>query len=74
MIKMVESEYDRGFEDALDLVSYYVKKYEDKLPKEFVLSIKEIVQNVKDKKIEALKKDLYLVDDDVPVKEKKAKK
>ena len=61
---MVEVEYDRGFENALDLVSYYVKKYEDKLPKEFVLSIKEIVQNFKDKKIKALKKELYLVDDE----------
>ena len=70
---MVENEYDRGFENAQDLVSHYVKKYEDKLPKEFVLSIKEIVQNFKDKKIEALKKDLYLVDDEAPVK-KKAKK
>ena len=70
---MVENEYDRGFENALDLVSYYIKKYDDKLPKEFVLSIKEIVQNFKDKKIEALKKELYLVDDEAPVK-KKAKK
>ncbi len=70
---MVEDEYNRGFENALDLVSYYVKKYEDKLPKEFVLSIKEIVQNFKDKKIEALKKDLYLVDDEAPVKKKSKK-
>lgn len=75
MIKMLEEdEYNRGFEDALDLVNDYMQKYEDKLPKEFVISIREIIQETKDRKIEALKKDLSLVGDDISVKEKKPKK
>jgi len=75
MIKMSEEdEYNHGFEDALDLVFHYMQKYEDKLPKEFVISIREIIQETKDRKIEALKQDLSLVGDDISIKEKKTKK
>ena len=69
-----EDEYDHGFEDALDLVNSYIEKYKDKLPEQFVLAIKEIIQETKDKKIAALKKDLCLTDSEISVKEKKPKK
>ncbi len=53
-------EYSRGFEDALDLVNSYIEKYKEKIPQEFVLQIKEIVQNARDKKVANLKKELLL--------------
>lgn len=60
------NEYQRGIEDALDLVYdrilRYEEKHKDKLPKDFVLSIKEIIQNVKDSKIVKLERELLLVD------------
>ena len=69
-----KDEYDHGFEDALDLVNSYVEKYKEKLPEQFMLAIKEIVQETKDRKIAALKKDLSLTDGKIHVKEKKNKK
>jgi len=69
-----EDKYNHGFEDALDLVNSYVERYKDKLPEQFVLSIKEIIQETKDKKIAALKKDLCLTGSKISVKEKKTKK
>lgn len=69
------NEYDRGFEDALALVYDYMQKYKDKLPEKFVLSIKEIIQNARDKRIAELKKDLSLIDDeDLSAKDKKIKR
>ena len=68
-------EYDRGFEDALALVNDYMQKCKDKLPEKFVLSVKEIIQNARDKRIAELKKDLSLIDDeDLPAKDKKTKR
>lgn len=63
---MVEDKYNFIFADALDLVNSHMQKCKDKFPKEFVLQIKKIVQNFKDKKIGALKKELCLVDNEVP--------
>ncbi len=69
------NEYDRGFEDALALVHDYMQKYKDNLPENFVLSIKEIIQNAKDKKIADLKKEFNLIDAEVlPAKDKKTNK
>ena len=66
------NEYDRGFEDALALVYDYMQKYKDKLPEKFVLSIKEIIQNARDKRIAELKKEFSLIDDEAPpTKDKK---
>lgn len=68
------NEYDRGFEDALDLVNDYMQKYMDKLPEKFVLQIKEVIQEAKDKRIASIKQELHLSDDEIPVKDKKSKK
>ncbi len=64
------NEYDRGFEDALDLVHDYIQRYKGKLPEDFVLSIKEIIQNVRDRRIAELKKELSLIDEDLPANNK----
>ena len=66
VIKMVEYEYNRIFEDTLDLVNSHMQKCKDNGPRRFVLQIKKIVQNFKDKRIGALKKELCLVDNEVP--------
>ncbi len=68
-------EYSRGFEDALDLVNDYMERCKDKLPEKFVLQIKEIIQEAKDKKIAELKKDFLLTNGEISaVKDKKDKK
>jgi len=65
-------EYSRGFEDALTLVDYYMQKYEGKLPEKFVLQIKEVIQEARDKRILELKKELSLTDSEIYVEGKKA--
>lgn len=68
------NEYSRGFEDALTLVDDYMQKYMDKLPEKFVLQIKEIIQEARDKRILELKKEFSLTDSEISVEGKKAKK
>ena len=67
-------EYSRGFEDALDLVNDYMRKYEGKIPEKFVLQIKEIIQEARDKRIASIKQEFLLSDDEIPVKDKKSRK
>ena len=67
-------EYSRGFEDALDLVNDYMQKYKGKLPEKFVLQIKEIIQEARDKRIASIKQEFLLSDDEIPVKDKKSRK
>jgi len=67
-------EYSRGFEDALTLVDDYMQEYMDKLPEKFVLRIKEIIQEARDKRILALKKEFSLTDSEIHVEGKKTKR
>ena len=67
-------EYHRGFEDALTLVDDYMQKYMDKLPEKFVLQIKEVIQEARDKRILELKKEFSLTDSEILVERKKTKK
>jgi len=67
-------EYSRGFEDALTLVDYYMQKYKDKLPEKFVLQIREVIQEARDKRILELKKEFSLTDSEIFVEGKKNKK
>jgi len=67
-------EYSRGFEDALDLVNDYMERCKDKLPEKFVLRIKEIIQEARDKRILELKKEFSLTDSEISVEKKKTKK
>jgi len=64
-------EYSRGFEDALTLVDDYMQKYMDKLPEKFVLLIKEVIQEARDKRILELKKEFSLTDSEISVERKK---
>jgi hypothetical protein len=67
-------EYARGFEDALDLVNDYMERCRDKLPEKFVLQIKEVIQEARDKRILELKKEFSLTDSEIHVEGKKTKR
>ena len=64
-------EYDNGFRDALDLVNDYMERCKDKLPEKFVLQIKGIIQEARDKRILELKREFSLTDSEIFVEGRK---
>jgi len=51
-----------------------MERCEDKLPEKFVLQIKEVIQEARDKRILELKKEFSLTDSEISVEGKKAKR